>query len=197
MSSPRPSPPPPPKNPSYSSKDKRGWRRKGFWMEEMESWASGDEATLLERFFSGARDGNKDPWAKLTSVVENKITSLHTGPLWFLLRLFCVIYRTASNCSQNHSVPWERFKNHCPTWTSFYNLVFRSFHTFSTSWPPNNHSFNLCLLLPPIHFSKSTSLSSFMWVSLIIFPFRFLRFYKTFTSQKAACKLEIGVEEKV
>lgn len=92
--------------------------------------------------------------------VENKITSSHTGPLWFLLHLFFVIYRPASNCSQNHSAPWEWFKNHCPTWTSFYSLILRSFHKFSTSWPPNNHFFNLCLVVPP-----TTAPSHFNWLS--------------------------------
>ena len=57
----------------------------------------------------------------------SKITCWHKGPLWLWLRLFLfvvVIYGTAGKCLQNHSVPWEGFKNHCPRWTSFYGLVF-------------------------------------------------------------------------
>lgn len=151
VSSPCPPPPPPPKNPSYCPEGQKGLGKgrilnRGDRVSNQWRLSTSELARFLS---SGARNGNEAPWAKLPSVVENKITSLHTGPLWFLLRLFFVISRTASNCSQNHSVPWERFKNRCPTWTSFHSLVLRSFHTFSTSWPPNNHFFNLCLLVPP------------------------------------------------
>lgn len=83
VSSPCPSPPPPPKNLSYSPEG-----QKGLGNERILNRGDGlsspwrlNNSELARLFFSGARDGNEDPWAKLTSVVENKIISLHTGPL--------------------------------------------------------------------------------------------------------------------